>query len=338
MVNVSGNIFASDYNSIRSTVDQILNAQWGQPLVSNTVIASVNTVSAQQLQDLYIDLQIVHVHQNGTLNELVAVPQTGFRIGADTVVDYNDVTGATTAVTGGNQMGVNDYSDAASTISNFNPELTGFPVANLLPTGSTTSQRTTTWGGAGQVQQLYHVVTITFASGEQADYFFNAGGELRVSANVVDGSGAKTNDWRNLLTALGTVKFNKFNTTGDSGVGTSVGYANLTGVYQQLFLKVGSGVYADNDYKIEGQKASPTVLRFRITFNDGDTGQTGGTAPLFINNPIDEQVNGTLTSNIQSARPASNFTYNSQSYGVDLDSPVISNIATVDVNYGAVPS
>jgi hypothetical protein len=338
MVSATGTIFASDYNNIRTTASNILNGLYGETLVSNTVSSGVNTVTAQQLEDLYIDLQRVIVHQTGSLSTTIDVPVTGYRVGAETAFGYNTSTGAVTAVTNGTRMGINDYISVVTDIANFDPAVSGFPVGSLLPVAATTSQRTTTWGGAAQIQSVYHNVTVTFASATEIDDFFAAGGELRFTASLASGSGSKSTDWASLLSAMANVKFNKYNTAGSSGTGTNLGYDDLTASYQQLFIKTGSGVYADNDYAIEGRQVSATVLRFRITFNDGDVGESGGLPPEFVNNPIDESVNGTLTSSVQPARPSSSFVYDLLTYGVDIGAPTVANVATLDTDYASTPA
>lgn len=338
MVSAAGTIFASDYNNIRTIVNSILNGLYGETLVSSTVSSGVDIVSAPQLEELYIDLQRVFLHQTGVLSTTIAVPATGYRIGADTAFNYNTSTGVVTAVTDGTKMGVNDYISVSTDISNFNPETAGFPVASLIPTTATTSQRTTTWGGAAQIQSVYHNVTVTFVNASARNEFFNAGGELRLTASLASGTGSKSTDWASLLSSMGTVTFNKYDTTASSGTSAGLGHDNLTSTYQQLFIKTGSGVYADNDYTIEGRAVSSTVLRFRITFNDGDVGESGGLPPEFVNNPIDESVNGTLTSSVQPARPSSSFVYNSTTYGIDIASPTIANVATLNTDYVSPPA
>ena len=56
-----------------------------------------------------------------------------------------------------------------------------------------------------------------------------------------------------MLSNMGTIIFNYTETTSTgSGTGTSIGQQDLTGSYQQIFQKAGSGVYAANDYIIRG--------------------------------------------------------------------------------------
>jgi hypothetical protein len=81
-------------------------------------------------------------------------------------------------------------------------------------------------------------------------------------------------------------------------------------------------VYADNDYKIEGY-VTGSVIRFRISFNDGDTGDQAG-VPL---DPQDESVGGSTNSSINTFRPDSTFTYAATSYqAVSISAPTIATV------------
>lgn len=341
MVSTGGTIFASDYNNIRTTVQSVLETQYGQTLTSSTVAGSSTTiVTASQLSNLYIDLQSAFVHQTGAVSTNIAIPNAGYTIGADIAYNYNTSTGQYSAVTDGTKMGINDYIAVATDVANFDPASTGFPPGNLLPGTVTTSTRTTNWGGAGQVQKVYHIVTVTFASVSAKNSYFNAGGEIRFTASLTSTSGSKGTDWAALLSAMGTVKFNKYGTTADSGTSGGIGVDGLTASYQQLLIKSGSGVYADNDYTLEGRNDSSTVLRFRITFDDGDTGTGGqGIDPGGDDDPIDETVSGTLASNAQPARPSSSFIVGgSPVTAVDVPAPVIASVATLNTDYVTPPT
>ena len=56
MVATGGKILATDYNSMRTNVTGILVALWGQSATSSNVSATVDSVTEDQLFDLYIDI------------------------------------------------------------------------------------------------------------------------------------------------------------------------------------------------------------------------------------------------------------------------------------------
>ena len=139
--------------------------------------------------------------------------------------------------------------------------------------------------------------------------FFNAGGTILFSGTIGSGSSAINNDWRNLMTSVGTVSFGR-STTSNGSTGTSYGYANLPTSYTTVFNKTASA-YSANDYLIEGQK-NGNVLTFRITFNE-DKGP---------NPNYDEAVTATTTSTVQMNRP-------NNSNSVDITAPAFANSSTL---------
>jgi hypothetical protein len=181
-------------------------------------------------------------------------------------------------------------------------------------------------------------LTFTFSSETARNQYFNAGGELRFTASLTGGSGSKDTDWANLLSAIGTVRFNRWRLTADSGTPNpgGSGLDSLSGVYRELFIKSGSGVYAENQYTIEARIESSTVLRFRIRFNDADVGDP----PIqFPGTGIDEPVGGTTTSTTNTFRPDSSFVFNSQPVtAVNLPAPAITTAVEMTTNNASPPA
>lgn len=331
-VSTGNSITASSYNAIRSTLLSIYTTQYGQTMRSTAVISSVNSVTSQQMTNLFLDAQSTFVHQTGSVSTGISVPPTGQTIGADQSQTFNQTTGAKATPVDGAIQGINDYETLINTISNFDPSVSGFPATSFSPGSPLNSSRSTQWGGAGQVESIYHVVTVTFPTVNAMNFYFNAGGEIRFTAALTGGSGSKDTDWQGLLSAMGTITFNKFRITASSGTPTPAGsggsgFNSLTSTYRQLFIKTGSGVYADNDYTISGL-VSGSTLRFRIEFNDGDVGTNAGSPPG--GTPIDEPVTGTVTSTVNTGRPNSSFVYNSTSYNaVSLSSPTLATVVAL---------
>ena len=120
--------------------------------------------------------------------------------------------------------------------------------------------------------------------------FFNAGGTINLSGVIGSGNTPINNDWRSLMSSVGTVVFGRSSTSNGS-VGTSYGYNNLPGSYVTIFNKTASA-YSANDYLIEAYKSS-AVLYFKVTFNEDK-----GPNPNF-----DEAVTATTSSTAQQNRP-----------------------------------
>lgn len=343
-VTVGGLITATDYNSIRTSLAGVYQTLYGQTLRSTAVTGfstdglNANRVTSQQMLQLYLDSQSCFVHQQGAVSTTISVPPAAQTIGANTSQTYNQTTGALATPTEGALQGYNDFESVIAAISNFDGSVSGWPTSSFSLGVPLSSARSTTWGGATQIQSIYHVVTVTFSSVQAMNNYFNAGGSLRFTASLAGGTGAKSTDWATLLSNMGTVQFNKYRITASSGTPTppgsgGSGFDSLTGSYRQLYIRTGSGVYADNDYRIEGF-VSGAVLRFRISFNDGDVGETG--VPL---NPIDESVNGTTTSFVNTFRPDSSFVYNATNYtAVSIPAPTVATAVALTTDNGTPPA
>jgi len=311
-VNVGDRVNAVDYNNRRDIIDSLYVTSWAQTSRSADVAADVDEVAAEQLEELYLDLQSCWVHQTGAVETNLAVPALGQTIGADTSQDYNQSTGAFSAVSNGTLMGFNDYEALSVAVSNYPASHLSYDASSFSLESTGTAQRTTNWGVNSGQTALYHVIDVDWATSAAKIAWENAGGRLHFTASLTGGTGAKSTDWANLLSAMGTVYIDKYDTSASSGTTYSRGFDNLTGSYQLMFNKTGSGAYSDNNYRIYGkvQSGSTTGIRFRIRFFDGDTG-TGDLGGAGTGTPIDEEVNGTLDSACSSYSPDSSFTYNS---------------------------
>jgi hypothetical protein len=331
-VTVSSEIQAAQYNTLRNTVDGILNTNYGQPLLSTS--AQVNNiaspVSSNKTRELFLDIQKTHVHHTGNINADIAIPPSAATISANTSQNYNQSTGALSVLTDGAKMGYNDYESAVNTLSNFNPSTENiWPVGNFTLGTAVSSARSTTWGGESQSQSIYHIVTFTFASSTARNQYFNAGGELRFSASLSGATDSNSTDWTNLLSAIGTIRFSKWRLAANSGTPnpTGSGFDSLSGTYRLLYTKSGSGVYVENQYTIEARIESATVLRFRIRFEDA------------VQGGLDEPVGGTITSTANTFRPNSSFVFNSElTTAVSLPAPAMSTIITLTSDNATPPA
>lgn len=184
------------------------------------------------------------------------------------------------------------------------------------PAVKATSQRTALWGGTATPQSVYHEFTVTFSTANARRGFFNAGGELRFSASLINlPSGSSENyqksvNWQSMLSNMGTIKFNHTETfsTLSSGTGSAIGNYDLTSAYQTVYTKAGSSVYTENDYVIKIKSNNATQLQVRLEFNDSDVGSGGA----------DERVEGTLDSTLTEYRATGPYVQN--------ESPTITSV------------
>ena len=292
-VSVGDSITAAQYNGLQSRVATIMGTGsgtngYGQSLASSQVSAG-SVITAAQFDNLRTDINKANNHQSGA-NASIGDIAAGQIIGAD-------ASGTSLGALNVTTEGFNDY-DTATGVIETNKLL--IDAGNSSVEAATSSQRTAAWGGGGG-GTVDHVFTVTFASADARRHFFNSGGEIRFSATRTGGSGSKDTDWTNLLTNMGTIKMN-YTTTTATGTGTaqSIGNGDLTGTYQTIFEKSGSGLYAENLYRISARQDSTSVLRFEIQFQDNDLGDDQGGAGS--TGPVDENVTGTLTSTIQQLR------------------------------------
>ena len=360
---VNDPISALEYNNIRSSIaarvgrnvertehgiaTSTTSSGYGRNFASDVVVGgsifgTSDTVTEQQYFNLFLDLQAGHVHQFASVNttNVPADFATGTTIDWDDVVDLNTI---------------------ATAVSTFNHSTTEFPSANfttdLLRTAASVScsssrnGSTNPWGGASQVQSITHRVTVTFASHEALLWFFAAGGEIRFTASATGGTTATANtkdwDWARILNAMGTIRFGRVAQTNwrtesiSPGTGTGsllTSIASGATPTTVIFEKQGGGVtggtsgtvpvtqiYDDNFYRIRvstnAALATATALIFEIEFDDGDAG-TGGQLES-VNNPIDEPVSATITSNVYTYVPDSEFVIDSVTYpAIQLATPV----------------
>ena len=288
---------AARYNIIRARINAVLGLGAGDEgygqAVQSTTVATGATVTAQHMSNLFSDINRCRVHQTGSAVTQIAEPSVG-----DTIEDSNTTT----------KEGYVQYEDISITAQA--ARLTAAASQLGLESG-TSSVTNTNWSS-----DINHVFTVTFpgysvtngdgsvttiSATDHMRVFFNAGGTINLSGSIGSGSSPINNDWRNLMTAVGTVVFGRSSTSNGS-TGSSYGYSNLPGSYVTIFNKTASA-YSANDYLIEARK-SGNVLTFRVTFNEDKGG----------NPNFDEAVTATTTSTAQLKRP-------NNSNSVDVPAP-----------------
>lgn len=283
---VGDTITAARYNNIRARVAAILglgagDEGYGQAVTSQTVAVGA-TVTAQDMINLDTDLTKIRVHQTGALPAEIAPPSVG-----DTVEDSN-----TTSKEGYVQYEDLSITAQASRLSVASSQVGLEPGVSSSRSASWSNDIdhhfTVTFGGYSVTNGDGSITTVSGA--DHMRVFFNAGGSINMSGSIGSGNTTINNDWRALMSSVGTVVFDRDNTSNGS-VGTNYGYVNLPGSYVTIFNKAASA-YSANDYLIEAYKSGAT-LYFRITFNEDK-----GPNPNF-----DEAVTASTSSTAQMNRP-----------------------------------
>jgi hypothetical protein len=317
---MSTTVLASRYNTLRNNVNLVLGNSnvaspsygYGQAFSTNSVVgtrsvadpANADKVSAQDYEDLYIDLIRTRSHQVGasvTIEEFVIGDYDANAENADKIEEAY--------ILGLESLATNIITDRLVV------DPSNLTIEASLPASSTRSSATS-WNGT-----ITHIFIMTFPSAQARRHFFNAGGEIRFSASVnYTGSQAKTVDWQTILNAMGSTSFKATETVNNAGVGSgsSIGNYDLTSSYQLVYSRTGGAVYARNRYNIYAAESSTgdstSAITFKVEFVDG--------APNNIDFGTDEAVLGTFNSTIETATPSSQITINGTTHNaVIIDSP-----------------
>ena len=166
----------------------------------------------------------------------------------------------------------------------------------------TTASTTTAWGSKG-LRNLEFTHIVTFASANQARYFFNAGGKINLSFSRTGGTVSSLNTaWTNLCNACGTISIGWRNTT-TTGSATAIlntnngGYWAGTPGYTQHFLK--------DDATLPGNYIKVEMLWGGTTANGGYPVLTIRTTWMNANGtPGLNAVNGTSATSLVIASPS----------------------------------
>jgi len=296
-VNSGDSITAAQFNGLQSRINQVLGTGsgtfgYGQSVSSSQVtsltdpdIPDGDSVTAQQFNQLRSDLRKAFIHQTGT-----QIPVNSFSvgdiIGADeSGTDIDFVNGDSVIVNEDASKGFNDLlsimSDLEAGRFDIHPSQQDVQVRAA-------DERTSDWNGT-----IVSAFTVSFSNSDERRFFFNSGGEIRISGtndlNTSTGdSFERDQGWDNLLENPGEIRFDYNSTTitgSTSGVSFpdgAIGNEDLTGSYQTIFRKDASGgVYSDSYWKIDAREDSSTQLRFRIELvdagpeSDDDAGEPG---------------------------------------------------------------
>lgn len=261
-------IVSADYNNVRNSMLALLGTGSGDQGYGQTPISSAVSAGAKvreiQWDQLRQDIQRIADHQ-GTAVTLTDVTTTT-KIRSTIATQYQNV------IT--NSLVPNRFNLAAGQFSDE-------PLVS--------STRTTAWNGV-----LQHRANINFASSDDARYFFNAGGTIRLRPSFTKAvADSINNDWETLINGVGWLSLGYTTFTG-----SSIGYYDLTTSWQQVYTRTGgtqSTTYAVNDYTVYfARSADGSQVFFFVEFRDDK-----GPNPNF-----DESVQGTLTHEVRMYRPS----------------------------------
>jgi len=297
-------ITAARINNLQSSIALILGSGsgqngYGQTVTSLPVNNTGDVVEATDMNAIYADILKARIHQVGVGDIGIAEVIQNLNIVAEQTSSFINDAGIISTDPDGFKKGIVDFENLMSQVQ-ADKQLIHPTQSALEPAIS--SARTSSWNGL-----IYHEVAVTFSSADAKRFFFNTGGEIRISANNTGSSTPKGLDWSQLCSQVGTVKFSANSTISTTGGGSSIGNYDLTSAFQNVYQKVGSGtysaIYAGNIYTIKARSDIDTRIIFRIEFND-----------VVTDNNVDNNVDGRLESVIQHYRADGEVTVPAPSY------------------------
>jgi hypothetical protein len=245
-----------------------------------TAVDTSTTVTATQWSTLVARLNSILTHQSGSGSGITA-PEAGNVI----AVLSNLSTNISTAFT--NRLNFNSTRGTTTTGSNFD----------------------NAWadGGAG-LTSITRTLTVTFASSDQARYFFNSGGRLSLVLTPVDfNANTKENQWAALVNAVGTIHLDAYSST-RTGTGETVTTNGLANGYWELGTSNTTLLRLTND--TSPYTANYIDILARVAGTAGSNGGKG-TQIIFDITYVDgsddfgfnDAVSGTLRQRIDIVRP-----------------------------------
>ena len=286
------NITAARINNLQSSIALILGngsgqSGYGQTVSSSPVNNTSDVVEAADMNAIYADILQARVHQVGPGDIGIAEVVQNLNTVAEATSTFISDAGVITTDPDGFKKGILDFEALMAQVQTDKAVMHPSQAA-LEP--AINSVRTSGWNGL-----IVHEVAVTFSSADARRFFFNTGGEIRLSANNTSATTPKGLDWNQLCSQVGTIKFSSETTTSSTGGGTAIGNQDLTGAFQNIYQKIGSGtysaVYAGNIYTVKARSDISTRIIFRIEFND-----------VVFDNNIDNNVDGRLESVLQHYR------------------------------------
>jgi len=240
----------TDYNLIATKIANIIGPGAGQFGYGQTVVSSPvaegTRIEKLQWDALRFDILNARLHQDGLLPSVVeAVRGQVIRSGA---VQPN--------------IQYNTQSDVA-TVNKFN-----IGVGQFVVDSAGTVTRSTPWNSS-----VSSTVTITFGNADQARWFFNSGGKIRLTSTRSGGASTSQNTaWSSLLGSTGTVSFSAENF-----------YESKSSPTVLLVSQSSFPYYTANRYLIthtcnvaNNTNAGATIVSITLTWEDGyiDSGPT----------------------------------------------------------------
>jgi len=315
---VNSKVLKTDYNAIRDKVIGVLgfgsgNSGYGQQTrIQSTAVADDSKVTVNEWANLRYDIINAYKHQTGS-NPTTAV------VYENQTIRY---TSSFTPDTGSLDVPQKQYDTWADQII-----AARFTVAagESATTAVVSSSKTTSW-----ISQCACTISIYWSNSNDARYWFNSGGKIRISSSRSGGAASAQNTaWTSLLSAAGTQNFGGAlpNTGTTPNDGTN--WYRTTSTFQTYYTATASAPYGSNNVQLQARCVDQpsnsgglaSQLEIRVLFTDGyvDPGIVPGATAFPAGTPVgsgtagggvqtstaanflpDDVVDGTLTVNVSS--------------------------------------
>ena len=288
---VNSTIIQADYNNIRNKIVTILgngsgNSGYGQQARINSVAVVEGTkVTINEWANLRYDIINAYKHING-------VNPTTAQVAEGNTIRY---TTSFTPDTGTLDVPQKQYDDWADNITTNRFGIAGGESAT---TTAVSASRTTAW-----ISQCTCTIQFYWANSDQARYFFNSGGQIRISAARSGGAGTAQNTaWTSLLSSAGTQSFGGAVPNAGTTPNDGTNWYRTNSTFQTFYTATSSSPYGSNNYQIQARcvdvasNSSGTAAsgEIRVVFTDGYVDPaTSPHSPSTI--PPEDTVDGTLT-------------------------------------------
>jgi hypothetical protein len=297
-----------DYNNIRTTVSDIVGVGsaskgYGQNVNSRS-LSNHELVSQFDWDLLRFDILNARIHQVGSAS-LVEINENEL-IASTTASPYS--TTATTA-----DSATERFKVAAG---EFQTDLNRVSTNREYGAGTTPD----TW-----ISEISAIFRVSFNSASDARYFFNSGGEIRITSSRVNPPSGRSHDesqstsWTTLLNAAGIQAFGGLYPAISSGgvtrpAQTGANYYALTTAWTQFYTRNNTTPYQANAYILEARvgvanntTGTATYIEFRVRFDDDYVDPPSGQGPLGFPREVgpEDEVDGLFTITLDEKRASS---------------------------------
>jgi len=288
-------ILASDYNTLQSRAETLLASGlgtfgYGQTVQSSAVFQG-NTILASHWDNLANDIKSIYIHQTGNTPAIrdVAPGDLIDDTSADPKINY------------------------ANLLSNLESNKFDLAPTQSLITAIDTKTYSSSWSSLVSM-----TVTATFSTANEARFFFNSGGKIRLEGSRTGGSLVAQNDfWSSLLSSVAAQDFG-------ADTNPNVNFYTLTNNFQTYYEEAASSPYASNRVLLEAKcdvannaTGTATEVELKLSYIDDYT-DPGTPAP-------GDLVDGTIAIDVTEIKASGNL-QPSGSFSITSPSFTVSNI------------